>query len=87
MNPFDIVALMMLIDGMEYVYAVPSQAFKQEQAVRRRWIVGAGSEGGFLDELGESRALAHVGPLVNKPPSPLSAPENSHSVFHFFLET
>ena len=63
---------MMLIDAVEYMYAVPSQTLKQEQAIRRRRIIGAGSEGDFLDELGESRALAHLGPLVNEPflPSP-----------------
>ena len=61
---------MMLIDGVEHIYAVPSQTLKQEQAIRRRRIIGAGSEGGFLDELGESRALTHVGPLVNIKPLP-----------------
>ena len=75
---------MMLIDGMEYIYVVLSQAFKQEQAIRRRWIIGAGSEGGFLDELGESRALAHVGPLVDKPPSLLPAPKKQPFGFSFF---
>ena len=66
-----------------YVYAVPSQTLKQEQAIRRRRIIGAGSEGDFLDELGESRALAHLGPLVHKPPFLSPRPQRQAFAFSF----
>ena len=71
--------------ALEYISAVPRQALEQEQVVRRRRIVGAGSEGAFLDELGESGALAHVGTLVCKTPSASPRPSrNSHSLSSFF---
>ena len=73
----------MLTDGMEYIYTVPSQTLKQAQAIRRRRIIGAGSEGAFLDELGESRALAHVGPLVNETPFPSASPRKQPFPFSF----
>ena len=53
----------MLITGVDK-YAVPSQNLKQKQFVRQGRILGARSKGIFLDELGESGALAHIGLVV-----------------------
>ena len=46
-------------------FVVPSQTPQQERAVWG-WIIGAGCEGDFLDELGKPRAFADIGHVVRE---------------------